>query len=73
MTVRRNSRYKDGYIDVKGQWVIEARFDQGGDFLGELAPVRLERKWGYIDRVGRFVVLPTFREPENSMKGLRAL
>lgn len=57
-----------GYIDPKGQWVIEPQFDEAESFSEERAVVAngitrrsklLEAeggKWGYIDRTGKLVV-----------------
>lgn len=46
---------KQGYIDRKGNFVIEPRFDSAYFFDGPLAKVILGGKIGYIDISGRLV------------------
>lgn len=56
---------KGGYLDTKGDWAIQPRFDGLTDFSEGLAAVNLGAscggggKWGYIDRDGKTVI--TFR------------
>jgi hypothetical protein len=57
---RPGSAGSGGTLTNIGQFVIPPRFDEAGDFTGELAPVRVDRKWGYIDKSGRIVVEPHF-------------
>ena len=35
-------------------------FDDAGEFLGNIAPVRIGKKWGLIDQQGQIVVKPKF-------------
>jgi hypothetical protein len=44
-----------GYIDRKGEWVINPRFDRASGFSQGLASVGMGKRWGYIDKTGRYV------------------
>lgn len=46
---------KWGYIDERGQIVIEIKFNHALDFSEGLAQVRLDGKYGYIDTQGRWL------------------
>lgn len=37
-----------------------AKYDNAGDFSEGLAPVRINDKWGFIDRTGKMVIAPQF-------------
>jgi hypothetical protein len=53
---------KWGYIDRRGNMVVEPQFD-GADFFNEgLAAVQKNGKLGYIDALGHFVIVPRFSE-----------
>jgi len=69
-TVRLGS--KVGYIDSRGQFAIEPRFEAGADFAEGLAQVRNGDKWGYIDESGNFVISPQFDQASRFVGG-RAL
>jgi hypothetical protein len=60
---------KFGYINRKGEWVIEPRFDFARSFSEHRAAVRIGKDWGYIDTQGfllpggaRFGMAGPFRE-----------
>jgi hypothetical protein len=57
--VRINGRY--GYIDHRGDIVIEPRFDLAGDFYQGLAEILVGDKTGVINRKGDIVVPPQFK------------
>ena len=46
---------KFGFIDSTGKTVIPAKFEQVYFFHEGLAPVRIEGKWGFVDRRGNLV------------------
>lgn len=69
-TILSNGKYKSGYIDNNGNFVIPPRFDQAGDFTGELAPVRIGRRWGYINRAGEMVINPVYQGAGEFHEGL---
>lgn len=49
-----------GYVDYKGQWVIQPIFEDAKLFdytwNNRVAPAKLSGRWGCIDHTGRFVV-----------------
>ncbi|HUE72526.1 MAG TPA: WG repeat-containing protein [Pirellulaceae bacterium] len=44
-----------GYLDLRGNWVIEPRFSRAEPFRGALALVAIEGKNAYIDKTGRVI------------------
>ncbi len=51
---------KYGYIDKKGEFLIEPVFDQAYRFVGGLAIVEVDGKFGFINTKGSFVVPPIY-------------
>jgi hypothetical protein len=51
---------KWGYIDTKGQWVIEPQYEQAFGFKDGLASACVGGRWGLIDQKGKFVVNPQY-------------
>lgn len=49
-----------GFLDRTGRVVIPCAFESVGDFVGGIAPARAEKKWGYIDTRGTWVISPTY-------------
>lgn len=49
---------KCGFIDHTGRVVIPLKYDAAGSFSEGLAPVRVGKLWGAIDRTGRMVITP---------------
>jgi len=43
---------KWGFCDRNKKIIIPIKYDDAEDFLGELARVKLNGKWGYIDKNG---------------------
>jgi len=57
----RNSQPdKFGYIDVKGEWVIQPKYDKAQPFDQGIAKVLIENKYAWIDHQGNFVIGPKF-------------
>lgn len=40
--------------------VVAPRFEKAFPFREGLAPAKLDGKWGYIDKTGKFVIEPKF-------------
>ncbi len=55
-----NSKGKYGYIDKKGNIVIDYQFDLAGSFTEGLAPVKVGKVFGYINHKGEFDINPQF-------------
>ena len=51
---------KHGFIDKKGNYVINPRFDDVGFFSDGLCGVKIGDKWGFIDKKGNYVINPRF-------------
>ncbi|MDY5969250.1 MAG: WG repeat-containing protein [Bacteroidales bacterium] len=49
-----------GYVNFKGQWVIQPTFEDAKLFIktwnNRAAPAKMDGKWGCIDHTGRYVV-----------------
>ncbi|MFT4155089.1 WG repeat-containing protein [Parafilimonas sp.] len=57
--VMKNGRY--GYIDIKGNTVIDFRFSNARTFADGLAPASDEKGlWGYINGKGDFIISPEY-------------
>ena len=72
----RGKRGHLGYIDKTGNYVFvdaEYVFEDLGSFSDGLAPARIGRKWGYIDREFRVVVEPQFDRVRRFAGGLAAV
>ena len=55
---------KIGFIDAKGNWVIQPKFDKVKAFVKNLAPVQIDKKWGFINRKGEIVVDYKYNDAE---------
>ena len=53
---------KWGYIDTRGQVIIESKYDDARDFSCLRAAVNLNGKWGFIDRAGQLIIEPYFKQ-----------
>lgn len=51
-----------GIDNLKGESIIECKYDQIGTFKDGYCPVKLDNKYGYIDFAGRFLISPIFNE-----------
>jgi hypothetical protein len=63
-----------GYVNVKGEVVIAAQFEEARDFSEGMAAVKVDNKWGYIDTTGKFVIAAKYQEArsfgENQYNGM---
>jgi outer membrane protein assembly factor BamB len=64
---------KWGYINKKGDIVIEPQFDEADTFSEGSAPVRIGGKWGYINQTGIVVINPIYDEAGGFFEGLAAV
>ncbi|WDV46326.1 WG repeat-containing protein [Clostridiaceae bacterium M8S5] len=53
---------KYGYINIKGEQVIDFRFEDAGVFHSGLASVKKNGMWGYVDKKGNIIITPQFKE-----------
>ena len=56
--VKKNGKW--GFIDIKGQWMIEPRYDDALSFSGYFAAVKQGELWGYLATNGKMVIEPQF-------------
>lgn len=61
---------KWGYINRKGDFVIQPQFENSYNFTEELAAIRVNEKWGYINRKGDFVIQPQFEVAYDFREGM---
>ena len=61
-----------GFIDKKGNLVIQPQFDYVEDFSNGLAAVKggINGKWGYIDKIGNFVIQPQYSNANSFSEGM---
>lgn len=53
---------KWGFVTPDGKVAVDFRFDAVQPFSGGLAAVRVEERWGFVDRLGRFVIPAQFED-----------
>ncbi|HEY0427788.1 MAG TPA: WG repeat-containing protein [Pyrinomonadaceae bacterium] len=51
---------KVGFVDAKGNFVINPKYKNAGIFSEELAPVEVNNKWGFINKKGQMLISPQF-------------
>ncbi len=51
-------------------FAIEPKFDGVSDFSEGLAQIKIDGKWGYIDKTGSVVIQPQFDKTDNFSEGL---
>ena len=61
--VKKDGKY--GYINTKGEQIVECKFDNGGDFNEGFAVVKKDGKCGYINTKGCSVI---FDESKNEIE-----
>jgi hypothetical protein len=59
-----------GFINVKGDLVIPARFDEVHKFSEGLAAFRVDSVWGFIDSTGKVMIEPMFINVESFSNGV---
>lgn len=61
---------KTGYIDKRGNQVINPQYNSASDFSEGLAVIEVDSKYGYVDKQGNQVIKPQFQSAEDFSKGL---
>ncbi|WP_169943239.1 WG repeat-containing protein, partial [Campylobacter sp. RM15925] len=61
---------KWGYINAKGEQIVECKFDEASDFSEGLAAVKKGYKWGFVNAKGEQVVECKFDYINDFKKGL---
>jgi hypothetical protein len=59
-----------GYINTKGEIVIEAKYEGAMPFSEGLAAVLISRKWGFIDKRGKIIIPPQYDFIQSFSEGL---
>lgn len=49
-----------GFINEKGEYLVEPVFDEAEEFVGGIALVKQNEKWGYIKIDGTYLLEPQF-------------
>ena len=57
---RNEDNGKFGFVDIKGKWVIEPKFDYAEKFINGLAKVKVDGKYGFIKPDGSHLYEPQF-------------
>jgi len=73
VTVGAGEDERYGYVNMEGEFVIEAKFEDALVFDEGLAPVKLGGKWGFIDAAGRMVIEPQFPDYSEFCEGLASM
>ena len=63
---------KWGFMNQKGEYPIQAQFDEVGLFSEGLAAVKVGMKWGFVDGKGKWVIPPNFDGVGYFSEGLAA-
>ncbi len=53
---------KWGYLDTKGNIIVQPQYEDAGPFSGTLAPVKSDGMWGFIDENGVERIAPAYDE-----------
>jgi hypothetical protein len=64
---------KWGFLNGKGQSVIDFQFQEAGPFSEGLARVNIANQWGYIDETGKLVIARQFEEAWSFAEGLAGI
>lgn len=65
-----NRNFKFGYINKKGEQVIDFLFDEAGNFKDGFAKFNKDNKFGFIDKTGKERIPPAFDFVRNFSEGL---
>lgn len=71
--IRHKKNGKWGFIDRKGNIVIDYQYDDTKDFNEGMAPVMMDEKWGFITVENELVIKPIFEDVYIFSDGLAAV
>lgn len=60
---------KQGLMSLSGNWVIPPEYDALKLPTCGMVPVQLDRRWGWVDLLNRWIVRPCFEEVDNFVDG----
>jgi|TARA_B110000902_G_C14193613_1_gene545075 hypothetical protein len=63
---------KYGFINEKGEVIIEFKFEDAGGFKYGLAKVKINNKWGFINEKGKLVIEPKFERIGHQFRPIKA-
>ena len=69
--VRDNDLF--GYINKSGGYAIQTQFEKADSFSGKMAPAMKDKKWGFINKVGKEIVLIKYDEVSDFFEGVSRL
>lgn len=64
---------KWGFIDVRGEWIIDNKYEEAYYFSEGVAAVKYYGSWGYINRHGQWVIQPAYRAAKPFREGLASV
>jgi hypothetical protein len=68
--VRETQKSKAGFINQKGEYIIEPQFDVAFPFVDNYAVVAMNQQYGYINTQGEFIIEPQFYRANYFQNGL---
>lgn len=71
--IRHKKNDKWGFVDRKGNVVIDYQYDDSKDFNEGLAPVKVENKWGFINIENELIIKPTYENVQLFSDSLAAI
>jgi len=73
LSLSKDKSGKYGYINEKGKYIIDPIYEAAGNFMGDLAYVKLNGKIGFINRKGDFLVEPRYEASYDDCKSVTRL
>ncbi len=59
-----------GYVNLKGEFVINPQFDEASPFLCGYACIKKGDKYGYINKKGEYVIQPQYSQAQSFHEGV---
>lgn len=70
LTIKKNKKGKIGLVDPNGKYVVSPKYDEIGNFEGDLAKVRIKDKYGFINTRGNVVLKVQYSVIEDFADGV---